>query len=754
MKKTAAWMLILALILTALFVPTMAMAAPGDVTLFLSEDGYGSSLYVFSVATVGDTAYMIGQETGDCLLYVIRVGESEPEICALPDQLDGQESYAYSLRMFARDGKLMALNTMTGKIYELSVAGDAVSLTEAMTLDWQNMLIGEGEDRYQRDIMYTVVAGDALYVTAYDDSWMTQELIAFSLTDGSCRVVAQTDSYFGELFAGKDGELLTVIGDSDDWQAPSKLCSVSAEDGTLTEITKLANNSVSGFVYDGELDRVIYCSAGTVYASQRDGTLTELASIPLTSGGGMGQGGAGLLDGGYYLLSSYEGTIVKNLDPQYKPTRTLTIRCGYMETDKAYSAFQEKHPEAAIKALTNGGSATTDEVTQAMMNGSTEADIYQLTVSTAAYQALVNRGYAADLSSSEALSDLVSRMYPVFQDALTRDGKIIAFPKEVNADGYTISKTMAKTIGMTEEDYPDTWDKLLQLVERWDEEYSQEYPEKALFDPYQTANMKETLFNMLLDEYVVLLNKPGQELSVNTQTMRDLLKRLDSMDYSAFATDQDFSNGYSWSSEDVLLSDWGTPLPSSNYRDEEQELLLLALSDEEEALVGVRMDVYVVNPYSKNIDLAIAYLEARAETMSEGMSATLLSDWTEPIRDPYFEENMKYLEKKKTETEAALAEAGDDEKQMYENQLKDLENWYQRCLEDEYLWTTEDLAEYRELTDQLVVVENWYFNSYEGEAAEEMQQLISRYVDGQMSADQMLAALDQKLKMMQMESAY
>ena len=162
----------------------------------------------------------------------------------------------------------------------------------------------------------------------------------------------------------------------------------------------------------------------------------------------------------------------------------------------------------------------------------------------------------------------------------------------------------------------------------------------------------------------------------------------------------------------------------------------------------------MVNPYSKNIDLAIAYLEARAETMSEGMSATLLSDWTEPIRDPYFEENMKYLEKKKTETEAALAEAGDDEKQMYENQLKDLENWYQRCLEDEYLWTTEDLAEYRELTDQLVVVENWYFNSYEGEAAEEMQQLISRYVDGQMSADQMLAALDQKLKMMQMESAY
>jgi len=38
-----------------------------------------------------------------------------------------------------------------------------------------------------------------------------------------------------------------------------------------------------------------------------------------------------------------------------------------------------------------------------------------------------------------------------------------------------------------------------------------------------------------------------------------------------------------------------------------------------------------------------------------------------------------------------------------------------------------------------------------GEEEEELQQLISRYVDGQMSADQMLSAFDQKLRMMQME---
>ena len=73
----------------------------------------------------------------------------------------------------------------------------------------------------------------------------------------------------------------------------------------------------------------------------------------------------------------------------------------------------------------------------------------------------------------------------------------------------------------------------------------------------------------------------------------------------------------------------------------------------------------------------------------------------------------------------------------------------QRELAENKGWTTEEqLAEYRELTDHFVLIENWYFS---GSGSTEIQQIIARYLDGELRSDQLLSALDQKLRMMQME---
>ena len=95
--------------------------------------------------------------------------------------------------------------------------------------------------------------------------------------------------------------------------------------------------------------------------------------------------------------------------------------------------------------------------------------------------------------------------------------------------------------------------------------------------------------------------------------------------------------------------------------------------------------------------------------------------------------------------------ADDDGKKMLEANIRSAEEEIEGLKPTEYSWTAEELAEYRELAGQIVVMKNRYFLATDGEEAEEMQRLISRYVDGQMNADQLLSALDQKLRMMQME---
>lgn len=737
--------LISILMAAMLLLSTCALAAPGDATLFIRDMSGASAeeFYPYSAAVVGDTVYIFGQ-MNDMVLLELKVGQSEPQTHEI--ESNGNDAL-YALRLFADGDKLMALDTTNGEIGEMALENGKASFRKTGQLDWTGMAEDNGEWTETRECSSPAVKDGTLYLTAMTIDYSGYELLAFDLAGGAQRVMAQ--NFYSAPVFGREGEILYIKADEDDWKAPATLCSVSMADGSATEICKLASRSVYGLAYDAENSRVIYCAEGAMYAVDFNGQNNEIGSLPVSNAYGLNCTSA-VLPGGYYLLSSSEGTVVRNLDPQYKPSRSLTIRCSYLQVDKTYLDFTEKHPDVAVKALTGDGSISSDEVTQDMMNGSSEADIYELNVDSAAFNAMVNRGYTADLSGSQVLSQLVARMYPQLSEALMKDGKLIAFPKEYYDSVMTFNVELAKKMGMGDDPVPKNWNELLDLVERWDSEYAQNFPEKTLFDPGRSASMKETLFGMLLNDYTVLLNRPGQEQKYNTEALRALMERLDRIDYSAFNSEKDFSNGYSWSSDDVLIDNWGNFMPSVNGGRDGSQSMLLSIGDGMEPCVPVTMSVYVINPYSKNMDLALEYLETCAANMNDGMSAAFLSDWTQAVPNPWYEQSLASYQKQEAQVQEMLENGKEEEKQLAESMKADLESWRENLEKSRYLYSEEDLAKYREQVKYLVIMRNNYLYSG-GESAEEMQALISRYVDGQMDAGQMLSALDQKLRMMQME---
>ena len=733
---------VLMTVLMAALISVEALAVSGDVILLHRESN--QTITVSSAATVGDTAYMILRDQEGSAVWAIQAGETEYERFALQENSEQKISYS-SMKLFERSGELMALNVNTGKVYLVEFVDGKAAPTGEIALDWKGM--------YGRMIGKCVASGDELYLLSSDFSEDNTELIAFSLTDGSSSILASRRSW-GDIAAYGDGKLVAAVRDDKDKYAPYVLHEVSTETGEMTKLLPLADHTARGVSYDEEGERFVYLCSSTIWATDIRGRHTELGASPVKApSAAEWEGGAGLLKGGYYFVSGYDGTVLTNINPSGLPGRTLTIAGAYQTMDDAYMAFAEEHPEAEVKYLTKNGELTNDEVTQAMMVGSSEVDIYYLRVSNEAFRALAERGYTADLSGSDVLSGITERMFTPLREALTEDGKIIAFPGEIMARGYRINTKLAEEIGIDEETYPDTWDKLLDLMESWDESYSKEFPEKTPFDPMETANMKETLIYMLLDAQVAAMNKPGAEVSVDTPFMRETLSRLCGMNFAAFASEQDFSDGYSWNPGDVLLVGHEINLPVNMYQEEGMEPLLLAAAEGEEALIGVTMHVYVVNPYSENIDLAIDYLEARAQTMDKGMQATILNDWTEPLRNPFVDNQIAVYDEWIGEQQEALAKAGDDEKQAIEDGIKEAEAAKQMILAGECVWTEEMLAEYREMAENFVVIQNEYLTAYRYDTEEykEMQRLASRIVDGQMSADQMLTSFEQKLRMMQLE---
>lgn len=750
MKRTLNWMM--GILTMMLICPLGALAAPGDAVVFGMNDE--DAVFILNSAVVGDTGYMLGEENGAAYLWTIRAGETEARAYEFPRD-SGKGIYESSIRLFGYDGQLMGLHQKNGMVYRLELTDGRVTLTEAVQLDYSGMIVGSGKYSYARLAESICVVGDELIMNVRlpMPNEEETELMAFSLIDGTCRLIGKPEMKILRVTPGREEKLLTAVRNEEDYTIPKTLYEISVSDGSMAALTELAASGVYGLVYDEAKDRVIYYSDNVVYATGMDGVHETLCSIGAEPAGSYSDS-FGLLTSDCYFVSTEMTTVIKNINPDEQATRVLTLGGYTSDADEAYKLFAFRHPEAEIRTARQGVTDAS-EITQGMMTGSNEVDIFFLRVDSAAYRALTGRGYAADLSQSEKIKNLTERMYPAFRDALMKDGKIVALPEYVwSAAGCRIYQPLAEEMGLTDEEIPDSWEKLMDLVSRWEEEYSKEFAEKMIFEPYSTANMKETLLNMLLDAQVVLMNQPGAEVSVNTPFMREMLNRLDAMDYSSFETDRDFSNGYSWKDDAVLLENLGIPLPVDLNNDSEWATLPMDYSEDEAGLIGVQMYAFVVNPYSENVDLAIEYLKARADTMTDGLRATLLSDWTEPIRDYHYDLRVGRLESNIKGWREQFETADDDEKKMLEANIRSAEEEIEGLKPQEYSWTAEELAEYRELAGQIVVIENQYFLTADGEEAEEMQRLISRYVDGQMSAEQMLSALDQKLRMMQMEEGY
>lgn len=755
MKRTLIRMVI-GLMLGMLLCAASALAETGDTMFFMiGENGF---INPSNAAAIGNMGFIMTLDNGRETIYRIRAGEMQPEGFLLEKISDDPMDYGTFL-LFGYGEELMGLNARSGRVYQIELTNGTAILTERLQLDWKDMDAGYDESgSVPRELGKYVVSGDTLYLTVYEEgSWNRMDLIAYSLKDGSRRIVSRKDvifsihhpGAFGDLAAYRDGRLLTALPDEKDWEAVWRLCEISTEGGSVKEITKLSGVGVGGLVYDEAQDRVVYLCGGMICATDLNGNHAELASSPVGAPNPeQCYGGAALLKGGYYFVSRYEGSAVRNIGSAGQ-LRTLTIAGERAQSDAAFLAFSEAHPEAAIRYREER--LNPEEIVQAMMSASSEIDIYYLNTSNEAFRALTRRGYAADLSQSKTLMGLTERMFPVFQNALVKDERLVAFPKSVNAYSLTISLPAAETIGLEREEWPGTWEELLDLIERWEEEYSKEFPEISLLDPYQLADLKGTLLNELMRAQAVSMNQNGGQTSIDSPFMRNMLEQLDSMNFAAFETERDFSRGFLYDPEKVLLNVGWPDMPQDLYREEGKGALLPARSEGEKPMIGVDMYVYIINPYSKNMDLAIEYLETRAETMEEGLQATLCADWREPIRDPDAENELKLCEKRIAEKKEALGTAADDQKQALENTIRRMEDWKQAILTRGDLWTEEQLAEYRELTDHFVLIENWYFS---GSGSTEIQQIIARYLDGELSSDQMLSALDQKLRMMQMEEGY
>lgn len=780
MKKLLSLILMLAVIL----LPVSALAASGDAILLRQgEDGYNSS--VFSIAEVDGDLYALTYDG----LYVFASGETKPvhydfPISSAVDDGDDDEDTAVSRSvsaLIAYEGRpcvivagmeteyegvgeeRMSFSTVEGVwLCELTLEDGKAAVGEELTeLDWSDLVQGGGDSEYLAQCDLPTVVGDTLYFASYDESSM-RVLVATDLTDGDTDVYYPADLgadiSLDSFCAYKDGQLLVLETEWGEDESAVKLYAIDVENEEATELLTLAtgeNASATGLAYRADTDTVYCIMDGEICAmtGMDVSTLQRVSEAPIS----YINSAAPIITGdGFYIAADYEALVRRNTDPAQRAQTRITVQdMGAGAITDAYYAFGENHGDVEVVLLQR-----TEDVVQAMMNRSTDVDIYCVSVDSVEFDAVYSRGYMAELTGSESISAFLDRCYPFAREVCEKDGEIVAVPVMLYMDGRGYDPEAFARLGLTEEDVPKTWAEFFGSLEPLAAKIAEE-PGMTLFEgfsDYETARM--TFLSAMINDYMNYISLPENEFAFDTEAFRAALAAYEAVDWSKLglpAPNVDDGLGASGVIEiggrtehNILYSPYTNVSADGYIARAAFRPMLLSFVEGEQPHISATLFIAFVNPFSEHRDIAVSFLETALEELDDLTRIHLCPDENEPVRSPWYEDNLKGFDQSVADAEEQLAKAEtEEERQAYEELVEEYKQYREDYLKyDAWTASEESIAIYREYASSIRVKRNIGMGGENSEAFYELQQ---QYMDGMISADEFIRGVDGKLQMMMKE---
>ena len=753
MKKLC---LLLAFALALMTMP--AYAAQGDMLLGRGEEGSTYFNYGFPLE---DTFYL---STGSAL-YTYRLGEvefQEHAIAAAQQESGVIEEYF----PFAAGGELYAIGlgihyeedtSFEGaKLYRM-LPGDenGYSLEEVASLDWGDLVEYYDQSSYPIRPEVIVGVGSSAFFRVYDANGDYQ-MYALDVGTGSIgHVDAVRDVY--SLTPYRDDTLL-VQSYSYDTPGETRLIAYdpNTESADLVATMEISDYSpLSALAYDFETDTLYCAQAGEIHPLDlQNAVLGEgVTDVPLEA---YNSGPAYVLPGSNFVFCA-EGMVVRNLDPEQRAETKLKINDSSWDDSisNAYYRFSNAHGDVSVVLSRDWAEA--QNLLENMMNRDDSVDVYVLPSTSSIYDALYQRGYLMELDGSEKLSALAEEMYPDLREALSTDGRLVALPVCFYGWSIGVNEEPLEALGYTMDDVPDNWLDLLDFIAGLEQPLA-EHPNIHLFySGYTAREARNDLFNSLFEDYQRYANTVNPDAGYNTPLLRALLTKLDEIDFVALGCAEDSEDDGEGDitagmvtddySEDTVVFSTGIGSAFGSFYSSYTPLLL-GLDAETPMPLVLRADLVFINPYTKNPDMALAYLEEVADNLTLATRYTMNPALNEPVRGAQNEQNVADAQQWVTDAQNALDEAEEADRQMLEDNLRsaqdNLDYW------ENYGWevSQREIDWFRAHDDSIRLDRvNWLYADDTGDAWD----LVNQYLDGAIGLDEMLTSIDRKAQMMRQE---
>ena len=596
-------------------------------------------------------------------------------------------------------------------------------------------------------------SGDFLWMLAYDAAAPTageEQLVRFDLTTGDSEVLSMP--YALEIATYKDGGVLVLwqdlqrITDSMGTDLGIVVDAIDAQGAAAGNIASGLGAQMGGIAYDAQ-DDTLYCSgAGEIKQAQPDGTLQTVAYAPVTTS--MTRPAA--FAGGVYAVEGDDGLVLR-APGEVEDSQRLTILGGLM--DDTTRAFMEETGAAVTfdfsRVLTSSEAVRND-----MLSGASDVDIYVLNV-LLGVQPLMEKNYLAPIES-EALQADVASMYPQVAQALTMDGVLYAYPQQFQLVSWAVNEDACEAVGWTEPT-PTTFSELLSQLALWEAEYAEQYPDYSYTQLYLGGTQ---LLSQALTQYALMYATDDAPLRFDTPAFVALLEQIEGMDLGEanaeeMSTEELMSSVMAALNREALIDTLTTDVltVSDDATPRKRPIAPMVFTEGETPAIQASLSVYVLNPNSPRLDLAVQFLEYVSAHPDDRMRIALHPQENEPARPADYEDKVAELQGEIDALSAQLETADavmvgelQDAIAQYESQLDVLETTY-------WAVSPDGIRYFRELAPYMTLGLNadFFFNAEDASATEALNDLLLRYLDGQLNAPQLVAELDQKLEMMYLE---
>lgn len=654
----------------------------------------------------------------------------------------GYMDYTDSLQhLIAEEGRLLALNSYTGTLFEVVKSWGKWKKIEVVALPWEDMVEGEGETSYAKPITSIIKEKDWLYVLS--DQGSDQKLLGFNVFTGAKKEILARHTKW--ISSYKQGQLLVLRYDQDlAFQTSDGVIDVAALDPTSGNVTTLFTinayiNEVQGLCYDQSLDRVLLTFGGQVMSWQEHIGLKPAAYLTANSGNLYW---SGVMEGkNIYVLATEREFFTRDVDPLIALPQALVIEDHYFNPEEV-RAFEQAYPNTPLffKKSTPGVMPG-----QKIMMKDDTVDIFVLHNTSDSIDSLKAKDYLYSLDQSERLANAVEGMYPQITKALHHQGQLVAFPKEIQVHALRCDLQLFNELGITP---PLTWADMVHLYADWGKTYQEIYPDYALTSFSHRFGSLYGLTYMAIQSYMEDQMLKEENIHFDTQEFMNMITLINQRREDINAIEDRLSLGgdnYLITQEEIIKNPGFSSLTSNLH----SSYFIPQFIPGEEAMVNGDLSVYVINPYSTNKETALLFLETLAQNIFAEKRIRFYKGEHQPIYGEGMEENIDFYEQRIAEHKNNLEKAEPAERAQIEERIAVDQKQLEQFQNDPMAWrvSPEDIKSYQGLENKWGIIEHPLI----GNNTDGFESIIQAFSTNTITPEELVYRLNEKVQMMEGE---